>query len=197
MRKGEQTRQHMVKTASRLFATQGYAATGLKQILEESGTPRGSLYFHFAGGKDALAEAVIESYTATFQNLIDTAAAQADTTAAAAQHLLGQLATLLEAHPENAGCPVVAIAQETAARSDTLRAAARGALEQWSATLVDGLRAEGHTPGAAASRARAFLCAVEGALLLTPTFADTRLFTDLIALAPVLLGPAPTPAAPA
>ena len=45
----------MLKKAADLFQRQGFHATGLKQILEESGAPRGSLYFHFPGGKEQLA----------------------------------------------------------------------------------------------------------------------------------------------
>ena len=58
MSKGDATRERMVESATRLFMAQGYAATGLKQIIEEGEAPRGSLYFHFPGGKEELAVAV-------------------------------------------------------------------------------------------------------------------------------------------
>ena len=43
---------------------QGYTATGLTQILEESGAPKGSFYFHFPRGKTQLAEEAIDQYIA-------------------------------------------------------------------------------------------------------------------------------------
>ena len=49
------SKQRMLAKAAELFQKQGYSGTGLKQIIEESGTPRGSLYFHFPGGKEELA----------------------------------------------------------------------------------------------------------------------------------------------
>ena len=48
-------RQDAIEAAVRLFRTQGYSATGLTQLLEESGAPKGSFYFHFPGGKQQLA----------------------------------------------------------------------------------------------------------------------------------------------
>jgi TetR/AcrR family transcriptional regulator, lmrAB and yxaGH operons repressor len=57
-------REKALATAERLFRLQGYAATGLTQIIRESGSPKGSFYFHFPGGKDQLATEVIQSYGA-------------------------------------------------------------------------------------------------------------------------------------
>ena len=47
----------LVRTAMRLFRRQGYASSGLQQILAESKAPRGSLYHYFPGGKEELGEA--------------------------------------------------------------------------------------------------------------------------------------------
>jgi AcrR family transcriptional regulator len=56
------SRQRAIETAERLFRSQGYAATGLTQILKESGSPKGSFYFHFPDGKRELALATLEAY---------------------------------------------------------------------------------------------------------------------------------------
>jgi AcrR family transcriptional regulator len=57
-------RANAIATAQRLFRIQGYTATGLSQIIEESGTPKGSFYFHFPRGKTQLAEEAIDQYVA-------------------------------------------------------------------------------------------------------------------------------------
>ena len=44
----------MVEATARLLQLRGYYGTSLNDILEASGAPRGSLYFHFPGGKDQL-----------------------------------------------------------------------------------------------------------------------------------------------
>ncbi|WP_010304422.1 TetR/AcrR family transcriptional regulator [Kurthia senegalensis] len=59
--KDNTTRQHLLDVASKLFHSQGYQATGLNQILKESGTPKGSLYHYFPNGKDQLVLEVVES----------------------------------------------------------------------------------------------------------------------------------------
>ena len=43
----------------RLFRQQGYASTGLQQIVAESEAPKGSLYHYFPSGKEALGEAAV------------------------------------------------------------------------------------------------------------------------------------------
>ena len=52
-------REALLAASVRLFRQKGYAATGLAEILAESGAPKGSLYHYFPGGKAEIgAEAV-------------------------------------------------------------------------------------------------------------------------------------------
>lgn len=53
-RKGERTRARLTEAAAALLRRQGYHATGLAEIVATAGAPRGSLYFHFPGGKEEL-----------------------------------------------------------------------------------------------------------------------------------------------
>src|SRR3982751_5168753 len=49
------TRDQIIETTCDLLELQGYHATGLNKIIKESGSPKGSLYYHFPGGKEELA----------------------------------------------------------------------------------------------------------------------------------------------
>ena len=47
------TRDRILYATAELFRRQGYAGTGLKQVVAEAQAPFGSLYHHFPGGKRA------------------------------------------------------------------------------------------------------------------------------------------------
>jgi AcrR family transcriptional regulator len=57
---GIETRQEIIKTATRLFAKSGYQAVSIETLLEAVKISRGALYHHFSS-KDAVFEAVLES----------------------------------------------------------------------------------------------------------------------------------------
>ncbi len=61
MTKGEQSRQRLIDCAAELFWKNGYVATGVSEILNAAGLPKGSFYFYFKS-KDELALAVISNY---------------------------------------------------------------------------------------------------------------------------------------
>ena len=61
MKKGEESRQRLIKCAAELFWQNGYSATGISEILKQTGLPKGSFYFYFKS-KDELAVAGTEYY---------------------------------------------------------------------------------------------------------------------------------------
>ena len=53
------SRSRMIEAAFELFRKRSYHATAFSDVVQESGAPRGSIYFHFPGGKQQLAREVI------------------------------------------------------------------------------------------------------------------------------------------
>ena len=74
-------KQRMVQAARQLIRERGYHATAISDVLERSGAPRGSVYFHFPGGKPQLAVEVAEAHAHEQVQYIDRAAEQADSAA--------------------------------------------------------------------------------------------------------------------
>ena len=58
-RQKEQTRRTLVRESRRLFATAGYGAVSLSEVVRAAGVTKGALYHHF-DGKTALFRAVLE-----------------------------------------------------------------------------------------------------------------------------------------
>ena len=52
-------REKILQTASELMEKQGYHGTGLNEIIQRSGAPKGSLYYYFPEGKEQLASETI------------------------------------------------------------------------------------------------------------------------------------------
>lgn len=60
-------RDQLVKTATMLFAQNGYHATGVDTILKQAGISKKTLYHHFRS-KDELTLAVLRDYDSVFRN---------------------------------------------------------------------------------------------------------------------------------
>lgn len=186
---GRASRKAFLAATGVLLRRQGYAATGLSEVVDRSGAPRGSLYFHFPGGKEELAVAAMErSGEALRRGIAATMAAPGGTGEGVAM-LIDALATGLEDSGYTDGCPIATVALETAAGSEPLRATAAGIFAAWLAELEQALLREGVEPGAAERRAMLVLAAIEGALLLSRARRDTaplRAVRD--ELTPILAG---------
>jgi AcrR family transcriptional regulator len=80
--RGAVTRDHLLTTATALFAERGYEATSIEGVLQLADVSRGSLYHHFKG-KVALFEAVLEELeTDVGRRTVDAAAGLTDPAAA-------------------------------------------------------------------------------------------------------------------
>ena len=58
---GRDTREHLLQVGLRRIRSVGYAATGVKEILDEADVPKGSFY-HYFPSKEAFAKEVLEVY---------------------------------------------------------------------------------------------------------------------------------------
>ncbi|WP_219412837.1 TetR/AcrR family transcriptional regulator [Pseudonocardia nigra] len=162
----------MLDAAGELFRTRGYHATGLNQIVEAGKAPKGSLYFHFPGGKEQLAAEAMREAAARVQERLTEAVADAPDAETAIGAVVDALAAELVATDFRAGCPLATVALDAAAQSETIAVACRAGYASWRAAVA-ALLARGGVPAErAAELATVVLAAIEGALLLARTDRD-------------------------
>jgi TetR/AcrR family transcriptional repressor of lmrAB and yxaGH operons len=171
MPRPDRSRAALVAAAGRLLRRQGYAATGLAQIVAESGASVGSLYHHFPDGKEGLAVAAIEEQGAVIAALLARLLDRDGDVAALVVRWLDAMGGMLAADVYD-GCPIAPSAVESIAASPRLRAAAARAFASWQELLAERLRRDGWTAAAASADASAVLALLEGALMLARTLGD-------------------------
>jgi TetR/AcrR family transcriptional repressor of lmrAB and yxaGH operons len=164
--KSSSSRDTFVRATARLLRRQGYAATGLNEIVADSGAPRGSLYFHFPGGKQELATIAMERAGAQLAASMNALLGASADLGEALAHLIDALASGLEGSGYADGCPIATVALEAACDCEPIREAAVVAFDSWLAALRARLLAAGMDREAAARRATLVLAAIEGALIL-------------------------------
>lgn len=157
-------RARAIATAERLFRIQGYTATGLIQILKESGAPKGSFYFHFPRGKAQLAEEAIDNYIAKRIAVLRNISANTTGDALNFVHqIFSTFAAEMVASAFQYGCLMQNLANELPALDAELTTrVARGFVES-TEVIAEHFRGCGFTPARASSTAAALVAALEGA----------------------------------
>jgi TetR/AcrR family transcriptional repressor of lmrAB and yxaGH operons len=167
------TRARMLRTASRLLTTQGYHGTGLSQVLAEAPAPRGSLYFHFPGGKEQLAIEALHKSEAWVTRAVRAALDRdgGGDLRAGLRAFFDAFARRLEATGFTEGCPFATVALESGGLSDAVRRACADAYAGWHALFAARLAAL-VAPARAVSLATLILSSIEGALVLAKAHRD-------------------------
>jgi TetR/AcrR family transcriptional repressor of lmrAB and yxaGH operons len=187
MKKGDETRARIVEAAVRLFEQRGYAATGLNEILTDSGAPRGSLYHHFPGGKEELAVAVVLRHGDLVRQGLEAVLRSHTSPLRAMTEGLELLASFNSASGSAPGCPVSSIALEMATQSPALREAAEAVFESWRAVVANRLEGAGVPRAKATVRARVLVSTVVGAVVLSRAYGDRGPLLDVKKTLPSLL----------
>jgi len=173
------TRDRMVRAADQLFRAQGLHATGVAEILERSGAPRGSLYHYFPGGKEQIAVEAIAHAATTFCRNITAAIDANDGSLPAAVRLYGNaVAARLVATDFLEGCPIGNSAIEGSVGSAAISAACDQAFREFAAVMADHFVEQGVARHEADGLATFVVSAVEGALLLSRVRRDAQPVVD-------------------
>ena len=151
-------RDAILAAAIKRFRDRGYAATGIAEILELSGAPRGSLYHFFPDGKEELGAAAIRRAGAVVTATLEDIAAKSADGTAFLEGYFGLLMQWLRGSGYRGGCPVATTLLETAGHSTLLREAGAEVFGAWESLIAAQL-------GGRRDLASMTISAVEGALL--------------------------------
>jgi AcrR family transcriptional regulator len=158
----------MIRSAARLIRARGLTATGLADVVADSGVSRGALYHHFPEGKTQLARETV-GHTAD----LVTDAIQGLPAGTPAEVLDGfvLLWRAVVSCPEGAVGSVIAGAalDSTPEAGGEVLAEAGLAFRRWTRALSRRLQDAGVSPEAAGSFAVTALATMEGALVLART----------------------------
>jgi TetR/AcrR family transcriptional repressor of lmrAB and yxaGH operons len=168
------TRTRMIETTARLLQHRGYHGASLNEILEACGAPRGSLYFHFPGGKEQLAieatRAAVDEATQALAAML----AQSKNAAAGVRAYAEAAAQLMRESDYTFGCPVSPLILDASGGVAELAKLCREAFETWTGMIAAALAAAGAPKGRAASLALLSVTAIEGALLAARAYRDIK-----------------------
>jgi AcrR family transcriptional regulator len=168
------TKDRIMDSSAELFRRQGYAGTGIKQILAAANAPFGSLYHFFPGGKEQLGAATIRSSGELYGQLFATIAMQApDVPSAVGAFFAGAAETLVETDYADA-CPIATVALEVSSTNEQLRAACAEVFDSWIAGATQYFIAAGVPSATARELAISMLCLLEGAFVFARAMRSTE-----------------------
>jgi AcrR family transcriptional regulator len=180
------TRERIVDSSAELFRRQGYAATGVKQIVTEAQAPFGSLYHFFPGGKEQLGAEAIRTSGAIYEMLIPAVFGPAPDVVTGVRAFFAGAAEHLRETDYADACPIATVALEVSSRSETLRQACAEVFESWISAGAQVYAPAGLTPAKARELTIAMLAALEGAFVLARALRTTEpleLAGDMVAQA--------------
>jgi AcrR family transcriptional regulator len=177
------TPDRIVEVARELFFDQGYAATGIAQILKASGTKSGSLYYFFPSKEDLLA-AVLKKYKEMLgPRVVGPALSR---TSDPIERLFGVLdgyRVLLQATEFRLGCPIGNLALEVSNDHPRVRTLIVENFEAWCtaiAGMIEDASARLPQPVEARALARHVLATMEGAVMLARAYRSFEPFDDAV-----------------
>ncbi|GAA4625217.1 TetR/AcrR family transcriptional regulator [Actinoallomurus vinaceus] len=173
-------RERMIRSAAYLFRERGYSGTAFSDVIKHSGAPRGSIYHHFPGGKEQLAEEAVR-YAGDYLGAGVRAAMRDDDPVAAVHAFLGWWRRVLVKSDFRAGCPIAAVTVESGTVEPRLTEAAASAFRRWQEALAAGLLSAGATNARAGRLATMIVAAVEGATVMCRAQRSLNPLDDVIA----------------
>ena len=160
------TKDRFIDVSADLLRRQGYASTGVNQIVRTAKAPLGSLYHHFPGGKEELGAAAIRRSGALYELLIPAVFDSAPDLVTAVRLFFEGAAAHLEDSEYEDACPIATVSLEVSSTSDTMREACADVFGSWIAAGLPRFTAAGLDEATSRQLVIGMIAALEGAFVL-------------------------------
>jgi len=170
------TRAATVPLLAEVFRCHGYEGASLALLGQATGLGRGSLYNFFPGGKDEMAQAVLDEVDGWFRREVFEPLRNAPEPRAGIRDMLAATARYFRSGRRV--CLVGAFALGEA--RDRYAAAVEGYFEQWVQALAAALRRAGRGPAEARGAAEDAVALIQGALVLARAAGDAAVFGRIL-----------------
>lgn len=167
------TRARMVTSAALLLRERGVAGTTVARVLEHSQGPRGSVGFHFPGGRTELLTDALQWVGGMVGEQLRAGADAGLDPATLVSGICDHYRTQLESSDYAAACPVWAVAHEAYDDPD-LGPVVTEVVDDWVTHLSRALVADGHASGHARDVATLCVATIEGAITMSRLTRTTR-----------------------
>ncbi|MRR17942.1 MAG: TetR family transcriptional regulator [Deltaproteobacteria bacterium] len=129
------TRDEIIRKGAELIHARGYKATGIQQILDAVGIPKGSFYFYFKS-KDDFGSAVIDHFALTIGDVFSGHLRDdRKTPLVRLSELLGYYESAFQKSGATLGCPIGNLSLELADANEALRKRLQAAVEGFIAEI--------------------------------------------------------------
>jgi AcrR family transcriptional regulator len=160
------TRDRIVATAAQLYGRYGYTGIGLKQVAAQSGSPIGSLYHFFPGGKDELAAEALRLSGAGYQTLVEGILENMPDLVSGIEQSFALAAETLAATGYVDACWIETVALEVASTNEPLRQVTAEIFDRWIDSATAWVESHGVPSDEARALGIAYITGLEGAFVL-------------------------------
>lgn len=166
-----------------VFRRYGYEGATLSQLSETTGLKKASLYHYFQGGKEQMAEAVLEYVTNWFNENIFTLLRSSEPP----RERIKAMSQGLDEFYESGESPCLLSVMSIGEADNLFHQQLKQALNDWLALLTEVVEETGVNTETARERAEDALMMIQGALVLVRVSNNTQPFKRAIAQLPEIL----------
>jgi len=178
MRKGQATKEHIIRQSAALFNTKGYAGTSLSEIIERTNIRKGGIYNHFQS-KDEIALSAFDYMVANLKSILAEALSDRSEPADKIQAICDVYIQLVEEELWEGGCPILNAAVENDDGHPLLKQRAQLAMGELMSSLGEiineGIRRRQFRSEIEAGEASSVIISlIEGGVMLSKLFNDNK-----------------------